>query len=102
MSPEYQVARTYLEWLADLPWSKSTEDYLDIPRAEQVLHEDHYGLEKVKQRILDFLAVLKLKAGATRGPILCFVGPPGTARPPWASPSPPRRAASSSAWPPAA
>ncbi len=80
MSPEYQVARTYLEWLADLPWSKGTDDQLDIPRAEQVLNEDHYGLEKVKQRILDFLAVRKLTAGATRGPILCFVGPPGTGK----------------------
>ncbi|MBI2913785.1 MAG: LON peptidase substrate-binding domain-containing protein, partial [Chloroflexi bacterium] len=80
MSPEYQVARTYLEWLADLPWAKSTEDQLDIARAEQILNEDHYGLEKVKQRILDFLAVRKLKAGETRGPILCFVGPPGTGK----------------------
>ena len=80
ISPEYQVARTYLEWLADLPWAKSTEDQLDIARAEQILNEDHYGLEKVKQRILDFLAVRKLKAGETRGPILCFVGPPGTGK----------------------
>ncbi|HEU4758810.1 MAG TPA: endopeptidase La, partial [Dehalococcoidia bacterium] len=80
MSPEYQVARSYLEWLADLPWSKSTEDQLDIPRAERVLNEDHYGLEKVKQRILDFLAVRKLTEGATRGPLLCFVGPPGTGK----------------------
>jgi len=80
ISPEYQVARTYLEWLVDLPWAKSTEDQLDIARAEQILNEDHYGLEKVKQRILDFLAVRKLKAGETRGPILCFVGPPGTGK----------------------
>jgi len=80
VSPEYQVARTYLEWLADLPWAKSTEDQLDIARAEEILDEDHYGLEKVKQRILDFLAVRKLKAGETRGPILCFVGPPGTGK----------------------
>ncbi len=80
MSPEYQVARTYLEWLADLPWSKSTVDQLDIIRAEQVLDEDHYGLEKVKRRILDFLAVLQLKKGETKGPILCFVGPPGTGK----------------------
>jgi len=80
MSPEYQVARTYLEWLADLPWSKGTEDQLDIAGAEQILNEDHYGLEKVKQRILDFLAVRKLTGGATRGPILCFVGPPGTGK----------------------
>jgi ATP-dependent Lon protease len=80
MSPEYQVARTYLEWLADLPWSKNTEDQLDIKRAEKILDEDHYGLDKVKKRILDFLAVIKLKGGETRGPILCFVGPPGTGK----------------------
>jgi len=80
ISPEYQVARTYLEWLADLPWKVGTEDNLDIARAEQILDEDHYGLEKVKQRILDFLAVRQLKAGETRGPILCFVGPPGTGK----------------------
>ncbi len=80
ISPEYQVVRTYLEWLADLPWSKSTQDQLDIVRAEQILNEDHYGLEKVKRRILDFLAVIKLKGGETHGPILCFVGPPGTGK----------------------
>jgi len=80
MSPEYQVARTYLEWLADLPWSVGTTDELDIERAEQILDEDHFGLDKVKRRILDFLAVLKLKEGDTRGPILCFVGPPGTGK----------------------
>jgi ATP-dependent Lon protease len=80
ISPEYQVARTYLEWLADLPWNVGTEDNLDIARAEEILNEDHYGLEKVKQRILDFLAVRQLKAGETRGPILCFVGPPGTGK----------------------
>jgi ATP-dependent Lon protease len=80
VSPEYQVARTYLEWLADLPWDKTTEDLLDIQRAEQILEEDHYGLDKVKRRILDFLAVIKLKGGETRGPILCFVGPPGTGK----------------------
>jgi ATP-dependent Lon protease len=80
MSPEYQVVRTYLEWIADLPWTKSTEDNLDIKRAEEVLNEDHFGLDKVKARILDFLAVIKLKGGETRGPILCFVGPPGTGK----------------------
>jgi ATP-dependent Lon protease len=80
MSPEYQVARTYLEWLADLPWSTSTDYELDIKRAEKILDEDHFGLDKVKRRILDFLAVLKLKEGDTRGPILCFVGPPGTGK----------------------
>jgi ATP-dependent Lon protease len=80
ISPEYQVVRTYLEWLADIPWNKTTDDNLDIERAEEVLNEDHYGLEKVKRRILDFLAVIKLKGGATKGPILCFVGPPGTGK----------------------
>jgi ATP-dependent Lon protease len=78
-SAEYQVIRTYLEWLADLPWAVSTEDSLDLARAEQTLNEDHYGLEKVKQRILDFLAVRKLRPEA-KGPILCFVGPPGTGK----------------------
>jgi ATP-dependent Lon protease len=78
-SAEYQVIRTYLEWLADLPWDKSTEDNLDLARAEQTLNEDHYGLDKVKQRILDFLAVRKLRPEA-RGAILCFVGPPGTGK----------------------
>ena len=80
ISPEYQVARTYLEWLADLPWDISTEDLLDIIRAETVLNEDHYGLDKVKRRILEFLAVIKLRGGDTRGPILCFAGPPGTGK----------------------
>jgi len=80
ISPEYQVARTYLEWLADLPWDKYTEDNLDIGRAQQILDEDHYGLDKVKQRILDFLAIRKLKGGQARGPLLCFVGPPGTGK----------------------
>ncbi|HEY8491306.1 MAG TPA: endopeptidase La [Dehalococcoidia bacterium] len=78
-SAEYQVARTYLEWLADLPWAVSTEDNLDIDHAERVLNEDHYGLARVKQRILDFLAVRKLRQDA-KGPILCFVGPPGVGK----------------------
>ncbi|MCH7484554.1 MAG: endopeptidase La, partial [Chloroflexi bacterium] len=80
ISPEYQVVRTYLEWIADLPWNITTDDQLDIEHAARILDEDHYGLEKVKTRILDFLAVLKLKGGETRGPILCFVGPPGTGK----------------------
>ncbi|HWO93340.1 MAG TPA: endopeptidase La [Dehalococcoidia bacterium] len=78
-SPEWQVARSYLEWLADLPWSKSTEDNLDIERARTILDEDHYGLDKVKERILEFLAVRKLR-GEAPGPILCFVGPPGVGK----------------------
>jgi ATP-dependent Lon protease len=76
---EYTVARTYLEWLIDLPWAVSTEDNLDISRAQKVLDEDHYDLEKVKKRILEYLAVRKLKADM-KGPILCFVGPPGTGK----------------------
>ncbi|HVP05686.1 MAG TPA: endopeptidase La, partial [Dehalococcoidia bacterium] len=80
ISPEYQVVRTYLEWLADLPWAKGTVDNLDVKRAAEVLDEDHYGLDKVKRRILDYLAVLNLKGGETRGPILCFAGPPGTGK----------------------
>jgi ATP-dependent Lon protease len=76
---EYTVSRTYLDWLISLPWAKSTEDNLDIAKAAQVLDEDHYDLEKVKERILDYLAVRKLKPDM-KGPILCFVGPPGTGK----------------------
>ncbi len=76
---EYTVSRTYLDWLVNLPWEKSTQDSLNIGRASEVLDEDHYDLEKVKQRILEYLAVRKLKADM-RGPILCFVGPPGTGK----------------------
>jgi ATP-dependent Lon protease len=76
---EYTVSRTYLDWLISLPWAKSTEDNLDIAQAAQVLDEDHYDLEKVKERVLDYLAVRKLKADM-KGPILCFVGPPGTGK----------------------
>ena len=76
---EYTMSRTYLDWMTNLPWSKSTEDNLDISQAERVLDEDHYDLDKVKQRLLDYLAVRKLKADM-RGPILCFVGPPGTGK----------------------
>ncbi len=76
---EYTVSRTYLDWLINLPWSKSTEDNLDIAQAAKVLDEDHYNLNKVKERILDYLAVRKLKTDM-KGPILCFVGPPGTGK----------------------
>jgi len=82
MSPgaaEYTVSRTYLDWLTELPWSVTTKDRLDIKEAEQILEEDHYGLEKVKQRILEFLAVRKLKQDM-KGPILCLVGPPGVGK----------------------
>jgi len=78
-SAEHTVVRTYLDWLATLPWSVSSEDNLDIKHARQVLDEDHYDLEKVKERILEFLAVRQLKKD-TKGPILCFVGPPGTGK----------------------
>lgn len=78
-SAEHTVVRTYLEWLVNLPWSVSTEDNLDIVHARQVLDEDHYDLEKIKDRILEFLAVRKLKRDS-KGPILCFVGPPGTGK----------------------
>ena len=79
-SSEYTVSRTYLDWIADLPWNKTTEDNLDIPNAREVLEADHFGLEKVKKRILEYLAVRKLK-NDMKGPILCLVGPPGVARP---------------------
>jgi ATP-dependent Lon protease len=79
MSAEYTVARTYLDWLVDLPWSNSTEDNLNILDAKTILNEDHYDLEKVKKRILEYLAVRKLKSDM-RGPILCFVGPPGVGK----------------------
>ncbi|MBI2917007.1 MAG: endopeptidase La [Chloroflexi bacterium] len=76
---EYSVARTYLDWLADLPWARTTQDSLDIAQARRILDEDHYDLEKVKERILEYLAVSKAKGGM-KGPILCFVGPPGTGK----------------------
>ena len=79
VSPEYSVVRSYLDLMTELPWNKSTEDILDVNRAKQVLDEDHYNLEKVKRRILEYLAVRKL-APASRGPILCFVGPPGVGK----------------------
>ncbi|MEI7703371.1 MAG: endopeptidase La [Deltaproteobacteria bacterium] len=78
-SSEHSVARTYLDWIADLPWAKKTEDNLDIENAKQILDADHYGLEKIKKRILEYLAVRKLK-NDMRGPILCFVGPPGVGK----------------------
>jgi len=79
VSAEYTVARTYLDWLAELPWSESTEDNLNISNANKILDEDHYDLEKVKKRILEYLAVRKLKS-SMKGPILCFVGPPGVGK----------------------
>jgi ATP-dependent Lon protease len=76
---EYAVVRTYLDWLVTLPWSKETPDKIDLKEARRILDEDHFDLEKVKDRILEFLAVRKLR-GDTKGPILCFVGPPGTGK----------------------
>ncbi|HYB91084.1 MAG TPA: endopeptidase La [Candidatus Binataceae bacterium] len=78
-SAEHTVVRTYLDWLVSLPWAVGTEDNLDIANAHKVLDEDHFDLEKIKERILEFLAVRKLKKD-TKGPILCFVGPPGTGK----------------------
>ncbi|MCB0419800.1 MAG: endopeptidase La [Bdellovibrionales bacterium] len=77
---EASMVRTYLDWMADLPWSKSTEDQLDLRHAQQVLDEDHYDLQKVKDRILEYLAVRKLKQNDLKGPILCFSGPPGVGK----------------------
>ena len=76
---EYSMIRTYLDWLIELPWSKLSEEAIDIDRARRVLDEDHYGLEKIKRRILEFLAVRKL-APEGKSPILCFVGPPGVGK----------------------
>lgn len=78
-SPEYNVTRTWLEWILDVPWSVSTEDHLNLKDARKILDDDHYGLEKVKKRILEFLAVRQLKHDM-KGPILCFAGPPGVGK----------------------
>ena len=82
MSPgaaEYTVSRTYIDWLIELPWSKSTDDQIDVFKCAEILDADHYGLEKVKRRIVEYLAVLKLKEDM-KGPILCLVGPPGVGK----------------------
>ncbi len=78
-SAEYSVALSYLDWMVSLPWHETTQDHLDLERAEKILDTDHYGLEKAKKRILEYLAVLKLNPDI-KGPILCFVGPPGTGK----------------------
>jgi ATP-dependent Lon protease len=78
-APEYQMIRTYLDWILDVPWEKRTDDRLDPIEARRVLDEDHYDLDKVKERIVEYLAVRKLK-GDMKGPILCFVGPPGVGK----------------------
>ncbi len=84
-SPEYQMIRTYIDWVLDVPWSVTTEDRLDPVAAREALDQDHYDLDKVKERIVEYLAVQKLKAeqhgtGRIKGPILCFVGPPGVGK----------------------
>jgi ATP-dependent Lon protease len=78
-SPEYQMLRTYIDWLLDIPWSVTTEDRIDPIEGRRVLDEDHYDLDKVKERIIEYLSVRKLK-GDMKGPILCFVGPPGVGK----------------------
>ncbi|WP_028319287.1 endopeptidase La [Desulfobulbus elongatus] len=78
-SPEYTVSRNYIDWILDLPWTDATTDTLDLLKAEADLNQDHYGLKKIKKRILEFLAVRKLKEDV-HGPILCFVGPPGVGK----------------------
>ena len=78
-SPEYTVARTYLDWLVELPWSKESKDNEDIEYGQKGLDEDHYGLEKIKERILEYLAVQK-RVGKIKGAILCLVGPPGVGK----------------------
>jgi len=79
MSAEFGVIRTYLDWILSLPWDKRTTSKFDIQQAEEILNEDHYGLEKPKERILEYLAVMKL-VDKVKGPILCFVGPPGVGK----------------------
>jgi ATP-dependent Lon protease len=78
-SAEFNVTRTYLEWLSDLPWSKTTHDRLDVADVQRCLDEDHFGLDKVKKRIVEYIAVRKLRADK-KGPILCFIGPPGVGK----------------------
>ncbi|MBN1517405.1 endopeptidase La [Candidatus Sumerlaeota bacterium] len=78
-SGEYSVVRTYLDWIVDLPWMDSTDDNIDIKHAQKILDEDHYGLERIKERILEHLSVIKIRK-ELRGPILCFAGPPGVGK----------------------
>ncbi len=80
-SPEYSVARTYIDWMVSLPWSHATEDLLELEQVKKILDDDHYGLDKIKERIVEFLAVRKVKKdGKIRQPILCFAGPPGVGK----------------------
>ena len=80
MSPELTMTRAYIDWLLDVPWTEATEDNLDVAHAEEILNRNHYGLEKTKDRILEYIAVRSLKPKKERQPILCFVGPPGTGK----------------------
>ncbi len=80
MAPEVGIIRTYIDWLTSIPWSKSSEDNLDLPHAEEVLNKDHYGLKKIKDRIIEYIAVRKLATSKMKSPILCFVGPPGVGK----------------------
>lgn len=80
MAPEVGIVRTYLDWIIDLPWLEKQDENLDVPHAAAILNEDHFGLEKVKDRILEFIAVKKIASTKMKTPILCFVGPPGTGK----------------------
>jgi ATP-dependent Lon protease len=80
MAPEVGVIRSYLDWMLELPWTEATEDNLDVAHAAEVLSQNHFGLEKAKDRILEYIAVKSLKPDSARQPILCFVGPPGTGK----------------------
>lgn len=80
LSPEATVSKTYIEWLTDLPWNKSSVDHINLKEAAKILNENHYGLDEVKERILEFLAVRKLAAEKMRAQVLCFVGPPGVGK----------------------
>ncbi|KAK0329603.1 hypothetical protein LTR94_036124, partial [Friedmanniomyces endolithicus] len=79
MSAESTVVRNYLDWLLSIPWSKTKPKAIDLQKAEDILEEDHYGLEKVKERIIEYLAV-QARTGSLKGPILCLVGPPGVGK----------------------
>ncbi|KAK2092942.1 Lon protease mitochondrial [Saguinus oedipus] len=78
-SSEFNVTRNYLDWLTSIPWGKYSDENLDLARAQAVLEEDHYGMEDVKKRILEFIAVSQVR-GSTQGKILCFYGPPGVGK----------------------
>ena len=97
-SSESGILRTYVEWLIDLPWSASSQENCDLKRAKEILNEDHFELKKVKERILEFLAVKQLK-GEVNGPILCFSGPPGVGKTSLGNPSPGPREESLYAFP---